>query len=196
MKAHPDVNDTLRAEGTDAVRARHDRAKKYYGAGGHAQDSDRKVEPKHATAQSPTRLVFQRASEIEPRNIEWLWPGRLARRKLALIVGEPELGKSQIGTDVIARLTTAELWPDGGSAPSGSAIVLSAEDAAEDTLRPRLEAAGADLDRVHILRAVYTGEKRRTFELADRSRSARPQDRGGRRRSHRDDRSSHELHGH
>ena len=196
MKAHPDVNDTLRADGTDAVRARHDRAKKYDGAGGHAQDSDWKVEPKHATAQSPTRLVFQRASEIEPRNIEWLWPGRLARRKLALIVGEPELGKSQIGTDVIARLTTAEVWPDGGSAPSGSAIVLSAEDAAEDTLRPRLEGAGADLDRVHILRAVYTGEKRRTFELADRSRSARPQDRGGRRRSHRDDRSSHELHGH
>jgi len=28
-KAHPDINDTLRAEGPDAVRARHDKAKKF-----------------------------------------------------------------------------------------------------------------------------------------------------------------------
>jgi hypothetical protein len=33
MKAHPDVNDTLRAEGLDAVRERHDKARKLNGVG-------------------------------------------------------------------------------------------------------------------------------------------------------------------
>jgi hypothetical protein len=33
-------------------------------------------------------------------------------------------------------------------------IILSAEDDPEDTIRPRLEAAGANLDRCHVLRAV------------------------------------------
>jgi len=36
-------------------------------------------------------------------------------------------------------------------------IILSAEDDAEDTIRPRLEAAGADLSRVFILDAVIDG---------------------------------------
>ena len=33
-------------------------------------------------------------------------------------------------------------------------IILSAEDDAEDTIRPRLEAAGADLDRIYLLQAI------------------------------------------
>ena len=37
---------------------------------------------------------------------------------------------------------------------TGSVIILSAEDDAEDTIRPRLEAAGADLKRVFILDAI------------------------------------------
>src|SRR5260370_199732 len=51
-------------------------------------------------------------------------------------------------------------------APSGSPIILSAEDSVGDTLRPRLEAAGADLARVHVLKAAVaaTGTVR-TFNL-------------------------------
>ena len=117
--------------------------------------------------EGPGRLIFKRASEIEPRAVEWLWPGRIARRKLALLAGDPEQGKSQIGIDIAARLSIADLWPDdSGPAPSGSTLILSAEDAAEDTLRPRLEAAGADLRRIHILQSVVGSEgKRRTFSL-------------------------------
>src|SRR5262249_46509593 len=93
-------------------------------------------------------------ADIEPQPIEWIWPGRIARRKLTLIAGEPDLGKSQAALDIIARITTGERWPDDGRAPIGRAIILSAEDAIEDTLRPRLEAAGANLDRVHTVRSV------------------------------------------
>jgi AAA domain len=108
----------------------------------------------HAEAPAEVNLVCM--SEVTPRPIDWLWLGRLARRKLTLITGDPDLGKSQIGLDMIARITTARPWPDeaGGSAPLGDCVILSAEDAAADTLHPRLEAADSDLGRVHTVKSV------------------------------------------
>ncbi|HBR26154.1 MAG TPA: hypothetical protein DD732_03805, partial [Rhizobiales bacterium] len=50
----------------------------------------------------PAEIALVSMAEIEPRPIDWLWPGRLAKRKLTLITGEPDLGKSQIGLDAIA----------------------------------------------------------------------------------------------
>jgi hypothetical protein len=49
----------------------------------------------HAEAPAEVNLVCM--SEVTPRPIDWLWLGRLARRKLTLITGDPDLGKSQIG---------------------------------------------------------------------------------------------------
>ncbi len=43
---------------------------------------------------------------------------------------------------------------------------LSAEDTVKDVMRPRLEAAGADLDRVHVVEAAIGNDgKERTFDL-------------------------------
>lgn len=111
-------------------------------------------------------LAFDVVGDVEAQAIHWVWSGRLARRKLTLIAGDPGLGKSQITADIAARLSTGKSWPDDTTAPSGSTVILSAEDSVADTLRPRLEVAGADLRRIHALRAV-TGEagQRRTFSL-------------------------------
>jgi putative DNA primase/helicase len=112
-----------------------------------------------------SELQFDRLSDIEPEAIAWIWPGRIARRKLTLLAGDPGMGKSQIGIDIGARITKGGNWPDGGVAPLGSVIVLSAEDSTADTVRPRFEAAEANLDRVQVLRAVIEKGKRRTFNL-------------------------------
>jgi hypothetical protein len=99
-------------------------------------------------------------------SIEWLWPGRFARGKIGLIGGMPEEGKSTITIDMVARVTRRKAWPcNQGRAPLGSAIILSAEDDAGDTLVPRLAAAGADLSRVHIIKAAVEQERTRLFSL-------------------------------
>lgn len=92
--------------------------------------------------------------------------------KMALIAGNPSLGKSQLTCKMVASVTTGSEWPNGeGSAPLGNAIILSAEDDAADTLVPRLMAAGADTDRVHIVEAVKTthgtDSLERQFNLVD-----------------------------
>lgn len=111
-------------------------------------------------------------SAIERKPLRWLWPWRVPLGKLTILAGDPGLGKSLLLLDLAARVSKGHLLPDGGSAESGDVIVVSAEDDPADTIRPRLEAAGADLARVHILRGCYqhteNGKLRiRDFSLAD-----------------------------
>lgn len=89
-----------------------------------------------------------------------------------MLAGNPGLGKSQITASLAAVATTGGSWPvDRTRCERGNVVFLSAEDDAADTIRPRLEAAGADLSRVFILDAVVEafnaegGEIRRTFNL-------------------------------
>jgi putative DNA primase/helicase len=104
--------------------------------------------------------------DVQSEAVSWMWPGRLARGHVTLMAGAPGDGKSQISCDVTSRITTGEVWPDGGRAPIGSVIMLSAEDSVKDVIRPRLEAAGADLKRVHVINAVLSKDgKQRTFDL-------------------------------
>jgi hypothetical protein len=114
-------------------------------------------------------------SDIVPKPLRWLWPGRIPLGKLTLLIGDPGLGKSLLTTDIASRVTrgTKEVsaataqehqsleaqtpsasFPDGAPCESGSVIFLSAEDDAADTIRPRLDVAKADVSRVHILEAV------------------------------------------
>jgi hypothetical protein len=69
---------------------------------------------------------------------------------------------------VAATISRGGDWPcDEGRAPIGNVIIFNAEDGADDTIVPRLIAAGADLERVHIVSAVLQedGKGRRTFNL-------------------------------
>jgi hypothetical protein len=117
---------------------------------------------------SEHQLVMRCMADVQPEKIEWLWPRRIAVGKQTLIGGEPGLGKSQVTAALAATVTTGGDWPCGeGRAPLGSVIILSAEDDASDTIRPRLDAAGADVNRVHQISAVRQsdGKGRRTFNL-------------------------------
>jgi hypothetical protein len=95
---------------------------------------------------------LQPVSRLTARQIDWLWQAGLAFGKLAILDGDPGLGKSLLALDLCARLSTGRPFPDGSPAPGpASSIILNGEDGAEDTIRPRLQALGADLDRVFVL---------------------------------------------
>ena len=106
------------------------------------------------------------AAEVEIEDYDWIWPGRFALKKIGLIVGLPEEGKGLAVSDIVARITRGELWPCGeGQAPVGNVIMLSAEDDIADTIVPRLIAAGADINRVTILKMVHEANTDRMFSL-------------------------------
>lgn len=120
-----------------------------------------------ATMQQPLGVVYRCMNDIQARSIRWLWPGRIARGKVFMIAGHPGLGKSQLTTDLAATVSTGGTFP-GSEVPckAGNVVLFSAEDEADDTIRPRLEAAGANLSKVFILDAVLdSNQAERAFNL-------------------------------
>ena len=91
------------------------------------------------------------ASEVTAQPVAWLWPGRLALGKLALLDGDPQIGKSLVTLDLCARLSSGRPWPDGTAPPGPQSAIINAEDREDDTICPRLWALGADLGRVFFL---------------------------------------------
>jgi hypothetical protein len=90
-------------------------------------------------------------SEVTPRAVAWLWPGRLALGKPAVLEGDPGLGKSLLTLDLCARLSTGAPFPDGsGGREPANLIILNGEDNDADTIRPRLQALGAQLERIYV----------------------------------------------
>lgn len=126
-----------------------------------------------ADANLPARALVQCVAGVEPQEITWLWKFRFAVGKVSMLVGDPGLFKSGLALAIAATITRGAPWPDNsGTAPIGDVIMLSAEDDIADTIRPRLDAAGADVERVHVLTSVMTPDAKRaiitrTFSLAD-----------------------------
>jgi putative DNA primase/helicase len=107
------------------------------------------------SSQGGAELESIRASDIEMRAIEWLWPNRFAIGKIGVIAGLPDKGKGLMLCYFAGRITRGLPWPlSEGNCGLGNVIILSAEEDPHDSLIPRLAAAGADLDRVHIIKMV------------------------------------------
>lgn len=98
--------------------------------------------------------IGQLLSTVEPEEVSWLWPSWLALGKLALADGDPGLGKSAMTLDLAARVSSGKTLPDGAECEPAGVVLLSAEDGLADTIRPRLDAAGADTSKILALATV------------------------------------------
>ncbi len=112
-----------------------------------------------------------RMSEVEPTEIQWLWPGRIPLGRITLLVGRPGDGKSFLTAYLAAAVSRGRDWIDGTPCPGGSVVLCSAEDDPADTIAPRLIAHDADRERVHLLTGVMTRDQdeevERVFTLGD-----------------------------
>ncbi|MBI4506293.1 MAG: AAA family ATPase [Chloroflexi bacterium] len=108
-------------------------------------------------------------ADVQPEQVRWLWPGRIPLGKLTILDGDPGLGKSLLTLDLAARVSAGRPMPDGtyGLGAPGGVVLLSAEDDLADTIRPRLDAAGADCSRIGALTAVCADDKERFATLGD-----------------------------
>jgi hypothetical protein len=93
-------------------------------------------------------------ASVAAKNISWLWPQVFAYGKLGLLSGEQGLGKSQIAIGLGAAVSSGTALPASKEcASAGNVLMLVSEDATEDTIKPRFEAAGANMRHIFILRA-------------------------------------------
>jgi hypothetical protein len=111
----------------------------------------------------------RRLSEVEETAYRWWWYPYFIRNKGNVMEGDPGVGKSLLIAELAAcetlgtlmRYDTRPTWalghPDADGQdrdPGGTVLLLAGEDDAEDTLAPRIRAAGGDLSRVIVLEKV------------------------------------------
>ncbi len=104
-------------------------------------------------------------SKIKATPRDWLWPDRIPAGELTLIAGIQGIGKSMLIIDLLARITIGRRWPDGKDCQEGSVVLLPAEDNLSSTIRPRFDAAKADLDRIIIVKGAPTKTRGNTVKL-------------------------------
>lgn len=103
----------------------------------------------------PTRsrlATTVRLSEVKATVPDWLWPGWLARGKMMLIDGDPSVGKSTLTMDLAARVSAGLPMPFSGQPTQPAPVLLlCGEDAASDTLLPRIVGAGGNTELVSVI---------------------------------------------
>jgi len=95
--------------------------------------------------------ILKTFSQIIEKDVEWLWPGHIPLSMFNIIAGDAGLGKSTLSLDIGARLSRGLPFPDKSISMLGDTLILAGEDDPAYTIKPRLQALGADMNRIHIL---------------------------------------------
>lgn len=94
---------------------------------------------------------FKDLSKFETLPVEWLLEPLIPIGVTSMLDGNPGAGKSFLTLDLTAAVTKTGLFHGQPVARKGRVLLLNDEDDPSRVLRPRLEAAGADIDKIRVL---------------------------------------------
>ena len=99
-----------------------------------------------------TNLSLINMADVESKNVEFLWYPYIPYGKITIIQGDPGEGKTTAVLRIAALLTKGEMLPeDKQEREPINVIYQTAEDGLADTVKPRLEAAGAYCSRILVI---------------------------------------------
>ncbi len=108
----------------------------------------------------PIEIIIEKLSKIISKNVNWLWPDVIAFGKTTLFAGEPGVGKSQLLLYIASILSNGykfHFQPIKINAQN--ILIMSGEDNAEDTIKPRLEALNANIERIDFVKGIKRLDK-------------------------------------
>ncbi|MHB1523761.1 MAG: AAA family ATPase [Candidatus Dormibacteria bacterium] len=106
-------------------------------------------------------------SDVVAQQVGWLWGGWIPLARLSLCIGHAGQGKSWLSLAIAAAVSRGWPLPGDVTGEPGDVLLIGAEDGLADTVRPRLDALGADVRRIVALEGVRTRQGERGFRLAD-----------------------------
>lgn len=110
-----------------------------------------------------TELKLIKMSDVQSQEILWLWYPFIPYGKLTIIQGDPGDGKTTFVLNIAAQLSKGTgLEEDIKVSEPMNIIYQTAEDGLADTVKPRLELAGADCERI-----VVIDESEKTLSMID-----------------------------
>lgn len=113
-------------------------------------------------------INLELASEITPKEVEWLVPGYIPKNAITLLVGDGDTGKSSLASNIASALSLGNPSilsekDDIDVFPKGKTMILTSEEAVNISTVPRLKRYGADLsqiiltDKPSIISDIYIG---------------------------------------
>lgn len=108
------------------------------------------------------QLITGNLDEVESEPVEFRWKGVMPSGDVMTWGGGPGNGKSQMSCYVAARITRGESFPgddSGDTYEPGNVLFISAEDAPKKTIKPRCQAAGADVKRIFFMKVMKSDGK-------------------------------------
>lgn len=99
-------------------------------------------------------LEIVRASDIEPKEVKWLWYPYIPFGKVTLLQGDPGDGKSKFMLSLAALLSKGDSLPfsDEEEREPITIIYQTTEDDADDTVVPRFNSAGGNGENLIFIR--------------------------------------------
>src|SRR5262245_2667242 len=117
------------------------------------EQADKKAKP-WAKQETPP-LTVRRLADVQAEKIEWLWKPYIAIGKITVIEGDPGLGKSWLTCAIATAIAAGKGLPGTDPTEPTNTLICSAEDGLGDTIRPRLDAFGADVTRIYAVESPF-----------------------------------------
>ena len=109
------------------------------------------------TTSGDTGIVSLRLmADVKAETVGWLWEPYIPESKTTLLEGDPGIGKSWVSLALATAVSLGQGLPGQAAQTPASVIIASAEDGLGDTIRPRLDAMGADVKRIHAIDGPLT----------------------------------------
>ena len=103
--------------------------------------------------QQKVELKLIHMEDVVSKEVEWLWYPYIPYRKITIIEGDPGEGKTTLVLKLAAALSRDLPLPCGDDKEYEPIHIIyqTAEDGIEDTIKPRLEKAGADCSMIRVI---------------------------------------------
>ena len=111
------------------------------------------------------KLEILRASEVEPKEVKWLWYPYIPFGKVTLLQGDPGDGKSKLMLSIAALLSNGNKLPFTNNEEKNEPMTIiyqTTEDDADDTVVPRFNSAGGNGENL-----IFIKEDKKNLSFGD-----------------------------
>jgi hypothetical protein len=111
------------------------------------------------------QLIVISAFNIRVKRTEWLLDGFIPSGEVTIFEGRGGVGKSTCALDILARYSSGVALPGNAHPHPASPVLVFGDEDTHSTIKARLQAAKADLQKVFIVDGVGIGDDKRRFQL-------------------------------
>ena len=110
--------------------------------------------PTQKSDERPLSIV--RMADVKSETVSWLWYPYIPLGKFTIMEGDPGLGKSWLTCALACAVSQGKGLPRAEPFEPGNVLMMSVEDGLGDTIRPRLDTIGANVERVFAVNEPLT----------------------------------------